>query len=42
MNVVVYALFAYVATAVISLGVVAVIVAVNRIFSSSGEGANDA
>ncbi len=37
MNVVVYALGAYLATAVISLGVVAIILLINRLFSSGKE-----
>lgn len=37
MNVIVYALMTYGMTAVISLGVVGIIVLVNKIFTSSGE-----
>ncbi len=37
MNVVAYALLTYAATAVISLGVVAVIVLINKVFSSPEE-----
>lgn len=41
MNVVAYALMTYAATAVISLGVVAVIVLINKVFSSPEEESND-
>ena len=37
MNVIAYALMTYGMTAVISLGVVGIIVLVNKIFTSSGE-----
>lgn len=42
MNVIAYALLAYGMTAIISFGVVAVIVAVNKIFSAPEEDTNDA
>lgn len=37
MNVVLYAVLAYAATAVISFGVITVIVGLNRVFSAPGE-----
>lgn len=42
MNVIAYALLSYGMTAIISFGVVAVIVAVNKIFSAPEEDTNDA
>lgn len=41
MNVIAYAMLTYAATAVISLGVVAVIVLINKVFSSSEEESNN-
>ena len=41
MNIVLYALLAYGATAIISFGVIAVIVVLNRVFSPSEEETDD-